>query len=91
MIRFSIIIPLLSALQGQDKGRKAYESGKYNEARAYYEHVLNNRKNDDRSKNRIHFFRKLKVSLVGCSTWMDRVDINKRFSDWILLNSCIGP
>ena len=46
MIRFSIIILLLSALQGQDKGRKAYESGKYDEARAYYEHVLNNRKND---------------------------------------------
>lgn len=46
MIRFSIIIILLSALQGQDKGRKAYESGKYDEARAYYEHVLNNRKND---------------------------------------------
>jgi tetratricopeptide (TPR) repeat protein len=46
MIRFSIIILLLSALQGQDKGRKAYESGKYDEACAYYEHVLNNRKND---------------------------------------------
>lgn len=46
MIRYSIIILLLSALQGQDKGRKAYESGKYDEARAYYEHVLNNRKND---------------------------------------------
>ena len=46
MIRFSIIILLLSALQGQDKGRKAYESGNYDEARAYYEHVLNNRKND---------------------------------------------
>jgi tetratricopeptide (TPR) repeat protein len=46
MIRFSIIILLLSALQGQDKGRKAYESGKYDEARAYYEYVLNNRKND---------------------------------------------
>ena len=46
MIRFSIIVLLMSALQAQDKGRKAYESGKYNEARAYYEHVLNNRKND---------------------------------------------
>ena len=46
MIRFSIIILLLSALQGQDKGRKAYESEKYDEARAYYKHVLNNRKND---------------------------------------------
>ena len=46
MIRFSIIVLLMSALQGQDKGRKAYESGKYDEARAYYEHVLNNRKND---------------------------------------------
>ncbi|MEC7745664.1 MAG: tetratricopeptide repeat protein [Candidatus Neomarinimicrobiota bacterium] len=46
MIRFSIIILLMSALQAQDKGRKAYESGKYDEARAYYEHVLNNRKND---------------------------------------------
>ena len=46
MIRFSISILLLSALQGQDKGRKAYESGKYEEARAYYEHILNNRKND---------------------------------------------
>ena len=46
MIRYSIIILLLSALQGQDKGRKAYESGKYDEARAYYELVLNNRKND---------------------------------------------
>ena len=46
MIRFSIIFLLMSALQGQDKGRKAYESGKYDEARAYYEHVLNNRKND---------------------------------------------
>ena len=37
----------MSALQAQDKGRKAYESGKYDEARSYYEHVLNNRKNDD--------------------------------------------
>ena len=46
MIRFSIIVLLMSALQGQDKGRKAYRSGKYDEARAYYEHVLNNRKND---------------------------------------------
>ena len=46
MIRFSIIVILMSALQGQDKGRKAYESGKYDEARAYYQHVLNNRKND---------------------------------------------
>ena len=46
MIRFSIIVLLMSALQGQDKGRKAYESGKYDEARSYYEHVLNNRKND---------------------------------------------
>ncbi len=46
MIQFSISILLLSALHGQDKGRKAYESGKYDEARAYYEHVLNNRKND---------------------------------------------
>ena len=50
MIRYSIIILLLSALQGQDKGRKAYESGKYDEARAYYEHVLNNRKNDAAAK-----------------------------------------
>ena len=47
MIQFSISILLLSALHGQDKGRKAYESGKYDEARAYYEHALNNRKNDD--------------------------------------------
>ena len=47
MIRFSIIVLLMSVLQAQDKGRKAYESGKYDEARAYYEHVLNNRKNDD--------------------------------------------
>lgn len=46
MIQFSISILLLSALHGQDKGRKAYESGKYDEARAYYEHILNNRKND---------------------------------------------
>ena len=46
MIRFSIIVLLMSALQGQDKGKKAYESGKYDEARAYYQHVLNNRKND---------------------------------------------
>ena len=46
MIRFSISILLLSVLQGQDKGRKAYESGKYEKARAYYEHILNNRKND---------------------------------------------
>ena len=28
MIRFSIIVLLMSALQGQEKGRKAYESGK---------------------------------------------------------------
>ena len=46
MIQFSISILLLSALHGQDKGRKAYESGKYDEARTYYEHILNNRKND---------------------------------------------
>ena len=46
MIRFSISLLFLSTLQGQDKGRKAYESGKYDEARTYYEHILNNRKND---------------------------------------------
>ena len=28
--------------------------------------------------------------LIGCSTWMDRVDINKRIPDWILPNSCPG-
>ena len=36
MIRFTISILLLSAVQGQDKGRKSYESGKYDEARVYY-------------------------------------------------------
>ena len=46
MIQFTISILLLSALQGQDKRRKTYESGKYDEARDNYEHILNSRKND---------------------------------------------
>jgi len=52
MIRLlAIFIHLyLGVLFGQDKGEKAYEEGHYDEARVYYEHVLKNRKKDDRAQ-----------------------------------------
>ena len=37
----------LGVLFGQDKGKKAYEEGHYDEARVYYEHDLKNRKKDN--------------------------------------------
>tara|TARA_B100001250_G_scaffold410023_1_gene435626 strand:+ start:786 stop:1529 length:744 start_codon:yes stop_codon:yes gene_type:complete len=46
MIRLLVLL-YLGVLFGQDKGKKAYEEGYYDEARLYYEHVLKNRKKDD--------------------------------------------
>ena len=46
MIRILSFIFFLCSVFGQDKGKKAYEDGNYDEARAYYEHILKNRKKD---------------------------------------------
>ena len=46
MIYILFFIFFLGSVYGQDKGKKAYEEGKYDDARAYYEHVLKNRKQD---------------------------------------------
>ena len=50
MIRLLVFLFYLGVLFGQDKGEKAYEEGHYDEARVYYEHVLKNRKKDDRAQ-----------------------------------------
>ena len=47
MIRLLTFLFYMGVLFGQDKGKKAYEEGHYDEARVYYEHVLKNRKKDD--------------------------------------------
>jgi tetratricopeptide (TPR) repeat protein len=47
MIRFFSLLLFLGLVFGQDKGKTDYEDGKFDEARAYYEHVLKNRKKDD--------------------------------------------
>ena len=47
MIRLLAFLLYLGVLFGQDKGKKAYEEGHYDEARIYYEHVLKNRKKDN--------------------------------------------
>ena len=48
MIRLlAFLLLYLGVLFGQDKGKKAYEEGHYDEARIYYEHVLKNRKKDN--------------------------------------------
>ena len=47
MTRLLAFLLYLGVLFGQDKGKKAYEEGHYDEARVYYEHVLKNRKKDD--------------------------------------------
>ena len=47
MIRLLTFLLYLGVLFGQDKGKKAYEEGQYDEARVYYEHVLKNRKKDN--------------------------------------------
>ena len=47
MIRLLTFLFYLGVLFAQDKGKKAYEEGHYDEARVYYEHVLKNRKKDD--------------------------------------------
>ena len=47
MIRLLAFLFFLGVLFGQDKGKKAYEEGQYDEARVYYEHVLKNRKKDN--------------------------------------------
>ena len=47
MIRLLAFLLYLGVLFGQDKGKKAYEEGYYDEARVYYEHVLKNRKKDN--------------------------------------------
>ena len=47
MIRLLAFLLYLGVLFGQDKGKKAYEEGHYDEARVYYEHVLKNRKKDN--------------------------------------------
>ena len=50
MIRLLAFLLYLGVLFGQDKGKKAYEEGQYDEARVYYEHVLKNRKKDNRAQ-----------------------------------------
>ena len=50
MIRLLAFLFYLGVLFGQDKGKKAYEEGNFDEARVYYEHVLKNRKKDDRAQ-----------------------------------------
>lgn len=45
-MKFIFILTLSGLCFSQDKGKKAYDSGNYDEARYYYEHVLKNRKND---------------------------------------------
>ena len=50
MIRLLTLLFYLGVLFGQDKGKKAYEEGNFDEARVYYEHVLKNRKKDDRAQ-----------------------------------------
>ena len=47
MIRLLAFLLYLGVLFGQDKGKKSYEEGHYDEARVYYEHVLKNRKKDN--------------------------------------------
>ena len=48
MIRLlAFLLLYLGVLFGQDKGKKAYEEGHYDEARIYYEHILKNRKKDN--------------------------------------------
>ncbi len=47
MIRLLAFLFYLGVLFGQDKRKKAYEEGHYDEARVYYEHILKNRKKDD--------------------------------------------
>jgi len=47
MTKFVILGLILGVALSQDKGQKAYNDGKYNEARSYYEHVLKNREKDD--------------------------------------------
>ena len=47
MIRLLAFLFYLGILFGQDKGKKAYKEGHYDEARIYYEHVLKNRKKDN--------------------------------------------
>ena len=47
MTRLLAFLFYLGVLFGQDKGKKAYEEGHYDEARVYYEHILKNRKKDD--------------------------------------------
>ena len=42
MIRFFSLLLFLGLVFGQDKGKTAYEDGKFDEARAYYERVLKN-------------------------------------------------
>ena len=44
MIRLLTFLFYLGVLFGQDKGKKAYEEGQYDEARVYYEHVLKTEK-----------------------------------------------
>ena len=51
MIRILSFIFFLCSVFGQDKGKKAYEDGNYDEARAYYEHVLKNRKKANLTQN----------------------------------------
>lgn len=47
MTKFVILGLILGVALSQDKGQKAYNDGKYHEARSYYEHVLKNREKDD--------------------------------------------
>ena len=46
MMRIILICLLFEIILAQDKGQSLYQKGKYDEARAYYENILQNRKND---------------------------------------------
>lgn len=45
-----ILIFFISLVIAQDKGQMLYEEGKFDEARAYYEHILLNREKDDAAR-----------------------------------------
>lgn len=46
MMRIILICLFFEIILAQDKGQSLYQKGKFDEARAYYENILQNRKND---------------------------------------------
>jgi len=49
-MKYFIFIIFISLSIGQDKGQTLYQDGKFDESRAHYEYILNNRKKDDAAK-----------------------------------------